>query len=52
MKSLKSPKIINIDLKQIVSNENEKKLQAKVLTKRDANRYLFDKIISTLSPDL
>ena len=34
------------------SNENEKKLKVKVQTKRDANKYLFDKTISTLSADL
>ena len=36
----------------ICSNENEKRLKVKVQMKRDTNKNLFDKTISTLSADL
>ncbi len=47
-------KIIKPSKKESVffSNENEKKLKLKVKTKRDTNKYLFEKTISTLSTDL
>ena len=47
-------KIINPSKKESVScsSENEKKLKVKVQMKRDTNKNLFDKTISTLSADL
>ena len=47
-------KIIKPNKKESVfcSSENEKKLNMKVQTKRDANKNLFDRNMLTLSADL